>query len=195
MKHNQIIRSVRLAYLLVSAGVCLLGIALIVVPEISARVLCRLCGGLLVLFGIVKILSYCAQDLYRLAFQYDLAFGILLMMLGYLMLFHAVPVLSLICALVGLLVLLDGLLKIQIAIDAHRFGLGRWWLILVGAIPSGILGSVLLFRPSENVRVLTVLLGASLVAEGALNLITVLTAVRRTREIFPDTPDRIDRDG
>lgn len=189
MKHNQTIRSVRLAYLLVSAGVCLLGLVLIAVPEFSARVLCRLCGGCLTLFGIVKLFGYCAQDLYRLAFQYDLAFGILLLILGYLLLFHTVPVLGLVCALVGLLVLLDALLKIQIAIDAHRFGLGRWWLILAAAVPSGILGFVLLFRPSENIRVLTVLLGASLVAEGALNLITVLTAVRRTREIFPEVPD------
>ena len=189
MKHNQTIRSVRLAYLLLSAGVCLLGVVLIAAPEISARVLCRLGGGLLALFGVVKILGYCSRDLYRLAFQYDLAFGILLIILGCLMLFHTAPVLSLICALVGLWVLLDGLLKIQVAIDARRFGLGKWWLILTAAIPSGILGFVLLFRPSENVRVLTVLLGVSLVAEGVLNLITVLTAVRRTQKIFPEIID------
>ena len=189
MKHNQTIRSVRLAYLLLSAGVCLLGVVLIAAPEISARVLCRLGGGLLAMFGVVKILGYCSRDLYRLAFQYDLAFGILLIILGCLMLFHTAPVLSLICALVGFWVLLDGLLKIQVAIDARRFGLGKWWLILAAAIPSGILGFVLLFRPSENVRVLTVLLGVSLVAEGFLNLITVLTAVRRTQKIFPEIID------
>ena len=85
--------------------------------------------------------------------------------------------------------LIDALLKIQIAIDARRFGLGKWWLILAWAIPSGVLGFVLLFRPSENVRVLTVLLGVSLVAEGVLNLITVLTAVRRTQKIFPEIID------
>ena len=137
----------------------------------------------------VKILGYCSRDLYRLAFQYDLAFGILLIILGCLMLFHTTPVLSLICALVGFWVLLDGLLKIQVAIDARRFGLGKWWLILAWAIPSGVLGFVLLFRPSENVRVLTVLLGVSLVAEGVLNLITVLTAVRRTQKVFPEIID------
>lgn len=40
-----------------------------------------------------------------------------------------------------------------------------------------------------SVRVLTVLLGVSLVAEGFLNLITVLTAVRRTQKIFPEIID------
>ena len=41
----------------------------------------------------------------------------------------------------------------------------------------------------RSVRVLTVLLGASLVAEGFLNLITVLTAVRRTQTVFPEIVD------
>ena len=41
----------------------------------------------------------------------------------------------------------------------------------------------------RSVRVLTVLLGISLVAEGFLNLITVLTAVRRTQKIFPEIID------
>ena len=37
--------------------------------------------------------------------------------------------------------------------------------------------------------VLTVLLGVSLVAEGVLNLITVLTAVRRTQKVFQEIID------
>lgn len=41
----------------------------------------------------------------------------------------------------------------------------------------------------RSVRVLTVLLGISLVVEGVLNLITVLTAVRRTQKIFPEIID------
>ena len=41
----------------------------------------------------------------------------------------------------------------------------------------------------RSARVLTVLLGVSLVAEGVLNLITVLTAVLRTQKIFPEIID------
>lgn len=41
----------------------------------------------------------------------------------------------------------------------------------------------------RSVRVLTVLLGISLAAERVLNLITVLTAVRRTQKIFPEIID------
>lgn len=41
----------------------------------------------------------------------------------------------------------------------------------------------------RSARVLTVLLGISLAADGFLNLITVLTAVRRTQKIFPEIID------
>ena len=41
----------------------------------------------------------------------------------------------------------------------------------------------------RSARVLTVLLGVSLAAEGFLNLIAVLTAVRRTQKIFPEIID------
>ena len=43
-------------------------------------------------------------------------------------------------------ILTDGLFKIQIAVDARRFGLRRWWLILTEAILAAILGLVLIFR-------------------------------------------------
>lgn len=42
----------------------------------------------------------------------------------------------------------------------------------------------------RSARVLTVLLGISLAAEVFLNLITMLTAVRRTQKIFPEIIDR-----
>ena len=41
----------------------------------------------------------------------------------------------------------------------------------------------------RSARVLTMLLGISLAAEGFLNLITVLIAVRRTQKIFPEIID------
>ena len=38
-----------------------------------------------------------------------------------------------ICVVLGVAVLADGLLKIQIALDSKRFGISKWWLILAVA--------------------------------------------------------------
>lgn len=187
MDHNKAIRAARLGYILISAALCLLGALLIAVPEFSALLLCRIGGVLLILFGGIRIFGYLARDLYRLAFQYDLAFGILLIALGLVMLLRTNPVLTILYTMLGIFVLMDALLKIQIAIDSKVFGLGKWWLILSAAILTGIVGFLLILHPWESARVLTVLLGISLVTEGVLNLITIVTAVKAPRR-----PDIID---
>ena len=99
----------------------------------------------------------------------------------YEMLIDTNNVLNIICIVVGIYILLDGLLKIQIAIDSKRFGLSKWWLIMTAAIVTGIVGLMLIIRPDEGVRFATVLLGISLIFEGILNLVTALTAVKIMR--------------
>ena len=96
---------------------------------------------------------------------------------------------SIICIIFGIYVLADALLKVQIAIDAKAFGISKWWLILAVAILTGVAGFLLVLRPSESAQVLMVLLGLSLIAEGLLNLITILTAVKIIRRQRPEIID------
>ena len=63
-------------------------LVLIAVPEFSSEVIGIFCGIILILFGIVRLIGFFSKDLYRLAFQYDLAFGILMVTLGIIMLVH-----------------------------------------------------------------------------------------------------------
>lgn len=135
----------------------------------------------MMLFGLVKIIGYCSKDLYRLAFQFDLAFGILFMALGIILIIRTDVMVNLICIVMGICVLADALLKIQISIDSKTFGIQKWWLILAMAILTGVAGFLLVFRPSESIQVIVILLGISLITEGVLNLITILTAVKIIR--------------
>ena len=177
MRYNRPLQAAKYGYLVISAALCVLGATLIAVPGFSLTLLCRIGGALMLLFGAVKIIGYLSKDLYRLAFQYDLAFGILLIVLGLILLTRSNAVIHLVCVLLGIFILADGLLKIQIALDARSFGLPRWWLILATAVATGIVGTLLLLWPSQSARLAMVLLGISILAEGILNLVTVLTAV------------------
>lgn len=81
-------RIAKWGYILVSAFMCLLGAALIFRPEFSENLLGSIFGRLLILFGGVRLVGYFSKDLYRLAFQYDLAFGILGIVIGIAILLH-----------------------------------------------------------------------------------------------------------
>lgn len=189
MLSNHRIQAAKSGYIIISILLCILGIVLIVFPDFSMSLFCKIGGVLLILFGIVKIIGYFSKDLYRLAFQYDLAFGILTMALGVILIVRSDIMINVTCIFLGICILADALLKIQISIDSKKFGIRQWWLILGTAIITGTVGFLLVFRPSENAQIVMILLGMALVTEGVLNLVTILTAVKIIRNQKPAVVD------
>ena len=179
-------RTAKIGYIAVSALMVLLGLALIIFPEISVSVLETVCGILFIVFGVIKLVGFFSKDLYRLAFQYDLVFGILMIVLGITMLVHPGSLANFICIALGVSILIDGLFRVQTSVEAKRFGIRTWWLIAVCGILAAVGALVLMFRPVESAPVLMVLVGISLVLEGILNLITVIVAVRIIKNQHPD---------
>ena len=124
-------KTAKIGYIVMSVLFCVLGVVLLFTPGVSALWIGRLLGIGLILFGAIKLVGYFSRDLFRLAFQYDLAFGLLLMVLGIVTLSHPGDALSFLCVMFGIPVLADGLFKIQIAMDSRQFGIRNWWLVLV----------------------------------------------------------------
>lgn len=186
---NNRIKAAKTGYIIISILLCVLGIVLIAVPDFSVTLLCMLGGGIMMLFGLVKIIGYCSKDLYRLAFQFDLAFGILFVVLGFILIIRTDAMVNLICIVMGICVLADALLKIQISIDSRAFGIKKWWLILAMAILTGVAGFLLIFRPSESIQIIMILFGIVLITEGVLNLITILITVKIIRHQMPEVID------
>lgn len=179
-------KTAKIGYIVMSVLFCVLGVVLLFTPGVSALWIGRLLGIGLILFGAIKLVGYFSRDLFRLAFQYDLAFGLLLMVLGIVTLSHPGDALSFLCVMFGIPVLADGLFKIQIAMDSHQFGIRNWWLVLVLAALTCVVGVVLVFRPMTGVRALTALMGLSLLCDGVLNLSVALCTVKIVDHQRPD---------
>ena len=179
-------RAAKIGYIVMSALFCLLGIALLFTPDASALWIGRLLGIGMIVFGAVKLVGYFSRDLFRLAFQYDLAFGILLAAVGVITLCHPGEAMTFLCVMFGIPVLAVGLFKIQVAVDAKRFGIGQWWLVLLLAVLTGVIGLLLVLRPTEGAQALVMLMGVSLLLDGALNLSVALCAVKVVRHQQPD---------
>lgn len=161
---------------------CALGALLLFMPEFSASLIGVLIAAMLIVFGLIKLTGYFSRDLYRLAFQYDLAIGILLVALGLMLLTKPGRAMDFMCLILGIAVASDGFFKVQMSLDAKRFGLSTWWLILILGVIAGIAGLAAAFHPVEGTKVLMMLLGASLLAEGLLTLSVALCAVKIIRD-------------
>lgn len=143
----------------------------------------------MVLFGCIKLVGYFSKDLFRLAFQYDLQFGILVLLVGLILLLKPYEAISLLFMAMGIALFADSLFKIRIALDSRDFGIKKWWGILVLAIISAIAAGILVFKPTESAKVLFTLLGATLITEGILSLFVAITTVKIIKHQYPDFID------
>ncbi len=180
-------KTAKIGYILISIVLCVLGITLMIFPEFSATLLGTICGIIFVAFGCIKLVGYFSKDLFRLAFQFDFEFGILMIVLGIILLVHPGSFLNFICVAFGISVLGDGLFKVRIALEAKKFGIFQWWLIAAIAIISSIFGLILIFRPGEGGSILMTFLGITLLCEGILSMSTVITMVKIVHHQQPDT--------
>lgn len=182
-------KTAKIGYVVMSVLFCVLGVVLFVSPAVSVAWIGRLLGIGMMVFGVVKLVGYFSRDLFRLAFQYDLAFGALLIALGLVTLLHPNSAMSFLCIMFGIPVLADGLFKIQMAIDSHRFGVRSWWVVLLLAILTCVIGVLLVLRPGDGAQVLTMMMGISLFLDGVLNLSVAICLVKIVRNQQPDIID------
>lgn len=189
------IRQLKIAkngYIIMSLLFVILGICLIIWPDCSLKLFCMLIGIMLIAYGCIKIVGYFSKDYYCLAFQFDLAFGILLIAVGAIIIARREQVVNLIFAIFGILTLADALFKIQMSMDAKRFGLSLWWRILVVAVLTGILGVLLLIRPFDAAEIMMILVGVSFLFEGILNLCVAIYTIKILENRRPDIIDMDD---
>lgn len=182
-------RIAKYGYIIVSAIFCLVGLGMIIFPSPSAEAIGTFFGIAMMVFGVVKLIGYFSKDLFRLAFQYDLQFGVLFVVLGLITLIKPGNVVHFICTALGICILTDCLFKLKIAIEAKNFGIREWWLTFALAILTGFTGMVLIFHPSEVMKIVMILLGTALLTEGILNISVAISWVKIIKHQLPDVID------
>ena len=180
------IKRAKSTYIAVSVIMVILGAVLMLNPGLSMLTLCYLIGGLMVIFGITRLVGYFSKDLYRLAFQFDLALGIFCMLAGIVILVHPNNIMKLLPVIIGLFVTIDGVFKMQTAIDSKRFGLKRWYAILVLAAVTCVFGLLLIIDPFAGGKALMIFFGATMMIDGIQNLCVVLYTVKTVGGIRKD---------
>ena len=159
MNSSGTLKIARNGYIVMAVIFCALGIFLMVNPTKAMKIICVLAGILFIADGIIKIIGYFSRDFYCLAFQFDLGFGILMIAIGILILVRRESILRLIFVIFGLVILADALLRIQMSVEAKKFGLKLWWGIMIIAVVTGVFGMILLIDPARGAKMTVIFTG------------------------------------
>lgn len=173
-------------YLILTIAVMLLGLCLIIRPGVSAEVLCWLAGAVLAIAGVVRTACYFSRGLSVLWHRYELPLGLLDVLLGLYFFSRPANVMLLLPVVVGVVVIVDSVFKLQTALELRGMGVRKWWSVLALSILCILAGIFLLRNPFEGTMTLMVCLGVSLVIDSVQSMLfihSVAKAVRRSAPI------------
>lgn len=175
------LKRIKSAYSILAVSLAVSGAILFFKPMSALNFMFKICGIVSILFGIVKIMGYFSKDIFQLAFQFDLILGIISCVIGCVSLFKTGLTIEILGAIVGVFVLADALSKVQTAIDAKKFGLESWRILMTAAVIASVTGILLLLFPLKGTGLVMRLLGLNLVIDGVLNLLIVQSTVKTIR--------------
>lgn len=177
MKRANIVKEARAIHVVASVLLLFAGIVLITWRDAGDTTTRWLLGATFFLMGAARILGYFANDLYRLAFQYDFALGLFCLIFAVLCVIRPDSIRYVIPYAVGIYVLFDGLFKLQTAFDAKAFGMKHWFGLLISAIVVSLFG-ILVEIGSTVWETQQLLVGIALVLDGGENVWNTMGTVR-----------------
>lgn len=172
----------------IAVSVCMLvlGIVMLVWPEISAMTVCVILGILCAAAGVYKLVRYFRLGFAGVFFRFDLGAGILYILAGLLLLIHPQNATAILPMAAGIYILFGSVMDIQISVEMHRFGLGNWVLSLILGILDACLGFWLLFNPFSGAAALMIAVGICLIIGSVQNLYSVFCINKAVRDSKKD---------
>lgn len=155
-----------------------LGLFLLIFPEVSGSVICYLIAAALLLDGVRHTICYFRDQLSEALAGYDLALGGCELLLGLFVLIRPAVMLKMLPVCLGLALLVSGVIRLQRAFDLRRAGFGPWRTVLILGATVAMLGLLMLIDPFSTAKVLLVFLGISMVIN-AVCLLWTAWCIRR----------------
>ena len=175
------LKKIKWLYSVLSAGMIITGILLLICPGIGVKIIFRITGILFIVLGTVKLFGYFSKDIFQLAFQYDLAIGIVFIIMGIILTIRPAKMAELGTEMLGIIMVVDALLRIQTTIDAKKFGLEKWWQLLLISLTAAVTGVLLLIMPLTGTKIIVSLVGLNICINGVLNFVIVRSTVKINR--------------
>ena len=169
-------KDIRQNYSVSSFITLILGIVLIVWPDLSGALMCYMLGGALILMGAFQLLIYVRGKRTELASKFKMMMGIIIALLGIWICARPEIVLGLVPVVLGIVLMMHGVQDLSYAIDIKNAGVERWWVALVATMVTLALGVFLILHPFLAFEMAMIYVGIGLVYNGLSDFVLVILA-------------------
>lgn len=169
----------------IAFAMMLLGLCLVIWPYISAKVLCYLFGALILITGIVRIVCYTQRGVSAFFHYYEFPLGLLDILLAVFFFSRPQHVILILPIVIGFMIMIDSMFKLQMAMDWKRMGLRRWWSMLLLSIISILFSFLLILDPFDGSRTLMTFIGLSLIVDSIQSFCAITYVSKYVRKKEP----------
>ena len=159
------------------------GVLLILLENLALRITGYALAAGLIILGIWFLIEYIrSQPIVRII-EARLAIGLILLVTGSMLAFNPEALGELLPYAWGLALLFGGFLKIQYAFDRKSLGAEKWWILLILAAFSIIIGVISLLNPAFLGEKKELVIGILLLSEAVLDITVFLLLKRKIRKL------------
>ena len=169
------------------------GVMFVVLPKSSATLICYITAGLLCVWGIIKLMMYVSSGVGEKFGSFGLVTSVSLIIGGIAIFVNPEFFAGIIATIFGCAMIVDGVLKVQYAIDLSGIGGKYWWVVLIAAAVFIAAGLIVVFNPLSAAVTFMIFAGVALIVDGISDLITAFY-VSRVLKKFTKLSTKIDLD-
>ena len=169
---------------------CLIsGLLLILLENLSVLITGYVLAALLICVGVWLIIEYFRSEPLVRIVEAKLAIGLILLVAGSMLAFSPESLKDLLPYAWGLALLFGGFLKIQYAFDRKALGADKWWILLILAAFSIVIGVISLLNPAFLGEKRELVIGILLTVEAVLDISVFLLLKRKIRKKAAPPPE------
>lgn len=157
------------------------GLLLTIKPDMVLNVVTVALSVFLLLGGAQKTVAYFKHDAQQSREDFDFAIGLSSACFGLILLIKPEIIQSVLPVLLGMVMMVGGFAKAQLAFDLYRSGENRWWWFLIGVAVSIVLGVLSIAVPGLSAEKSTRYTGIALLVEAVLDTAALIISRRALR--------------
>lgn len=159
-----------------------LGAVMIIFPAKVMDFICYAIAAVLIVMGIVQLVTYASKDIKEVVHGHNLSMGIMLIVCGVMFIIKAGLIQDLIPMIMGLIIVANGILKLQHAINLMRFKSSSSTFVLIISLLCIGIGAILLFIPSTVNKVITMIIGVGFLVSGLSDIATYIVMGKKVKQ-------------
>ncbi len=188
MRHEDVLKKVKLITVIVAAAFTALGITLIMFPNEMQTIMGFVIGIGAIAVGAYRIYIFFRRQNEVSIIATDLFLGVLCVIAGIAFIARHSDVPRYVVFVYGIFLIGGCIIKLQNAIDLFHVGMYRWWIVLVLAAVSAVMAGILLIRPAAVEGTFSILSGIFLLYDGISGFVTVFLSEMTFRRIRKGIP-------